>query len=359
MDSAYILGCCSVKDDNENFVVCIKCKEAFHFKCLNLSPNLSDVKEWHCPKCAGKRSTQDHTPIRTSRKEGTLYSICSREDNITKRSNKRQALSSPPDGTTEVVTKEEVVDIIRETIRTEMQSILAQVKTSISSEMKTIKTEIVDLKNSMEFINKQYEDFKKEHHSALKSLDQLLNENTNMRSTITHLNERLNQLEQNSRSNNVEIQCVPEKKTENLLSIVSSIGKVVKCNVEEESIVKCTRTAKLDPTSARPRAIIVQFNTPRLRDQFLAATKIHNRAQKEMSDKLNTGDIGLAGEKKPIFVMEHLSPTNKALHAAARQKAKQHNYKFVWVRGGKIFVRKAENTDFVYIKDMNSLDKIK
>lgn len=94
-----------------------------------------------------------------------------------------------------------------------------------------------------------------------------------------------------------------------------------------------------------------------VRDQLLASVKNYNKSKKP-EDKLNTSHIGLSCEKKPIYVIEHLSPSNKALHAAARLRAKEKKYKYVWIRNGKIFVRKADHSDFIMIKDTSSLEKI-
>ena len=114
--------------------------------------------------------------------------------------------------------------------------------------------------------------------------------------------------------------------------------------------------AKSNKTDRRPRSIIVKLATPLMRDTLLAQAIKFNKANP--SDKLNSFHIGLGGNKQPIFVSEHLSPTNRVLHAAARHKAKQLDYKFVWVKQGKIFMRKTETSEFVYVKNRNVLDSL-
>lgn len=59
-----------------------------------------------------------------------------------------------------------------------------------------------------------------------------------------------------------------------------------------------------------------------------------------------------------IYIVEDLSPSNKALHAATRIKAKEKNYKYVWLRNGKIFVKKSDGSDYILIKNMNDLNKL-
>ncbi|KAL0852985.1 hypothetical protein ABMA27_012768 [Loxostege sticticalis] len=228
----------------------------------------------------------------------------------------------------------------------------------MEKKIKGLKEEITELKDSMNFIGLQYEDIKDQHQSTLKSMAELREENTTLRSTLSNLNGRVEQLEQQARASNIELQCIPEKKSENLINIMTSICKVVKCVVKSENIVKCTRIAKIDSTSSRPRSVVVQLNSSLVRDQILAAVKNYNRSKKASEDKLNTTDIGLSCAKTPIFVSEHLTPSNKSLHAAARMRAKEKKYKYVWIRNGKIFVRKDDDKDYIMIRDTDSLNKI-
>ncbi|CAG4985372.1 unnamed protein product [Colias eurytheme] len=57
----------------------------------------------------------------------------------------------------------------------------------------------------------------------------------------------------------------------------------------------------------------------------------HSELMRAQHEHLNAfrSDIGIGGDKDtPIFVIEHLSPENKLLHAAARLRAKELNYRY-------------------------------
>ncbi|CAG9137674.1 unnamed protein product [Plutella xylostella] len=114
------------------------------------------------------------------------------------------------------------------------------------------------------------------------------------------------------------------------------------------------RVAKLNQESTRPRSVVVKLSSPLVRDSLLAATKTFNKDTK--NDKLNTSHLGIAGDKTPIYVTEHLSPANKVLHAAARMKSKEKGFEFVWVRKGKVFMRKNTTSKILWIKDNKSLE---
>lgn len=84
----------------------------------------------------------------------------------------------------------------------------------------------------------------------------------------------------------------------------------------------------------------------------------YNKGRPDRAEKLNTSDLGIAGRKSPIYVSEHLSPAAKKLHAEARIAAKAKSYRFVWVRYGRIYVRKNEEADLIHIRNPSDLNRL-
>ncbi|XP_047040179.1 uncharacterized protein LOC124644713 [Helicoverpa zea] len=279
----------------------------------------------------------------------------------TTRGNKRQALGSPPQETTEkLLSRHDVREIIEEVMETKLSIMLAKFNDTmialLNSKLQPINEKISAMDDSLKFINSQYEDLLKEHVSSKDTIIELQKENLEMRNNIKTLNMRVDQLEQQSRANNIEIQCLPEKKHENLFNIVSEIAKVSGCVMESRDILHCTRVAKINPNNSRPRSIVVQLASPRIRDQFLASIINFNKNNKD--NKLNSMHLGYPGQKSAIFVTEHLSPTYRALHAAARTKAREIGYSFVWIRNGRIFMRKTQESEHILVRNMDTLKKL-
>lgn len=148
----------------------------------------------------------------------------------------------------------------------------------------------------------------------------------------------------------------PEKDG-NLIGILTTLSNVIKYPLSTEKTTKCSRIAKINANISRPRSIVVQLTTPRERDNFLSGVIKLNKS-KSKEEKLNTGHLGISGATQPIFIHEHLSPVNKALHAATRSTAREKGCKHVWVRNGRIFVRKTDTSDYRVIKNIESLDKL-
>lgn len=187
-------------------------------------------------------------------------------------------------------------------------------------------------------------------------INNLVTKNENLSSLVQNLQERLCQVEQNARVTNIEISGIPEKKFENLVKTVEQLGNIVENPIIESEILHVTRVAKLNKDNSRPRSVIVKLSSQRRRDELLAAVSKFNKKNKD--DKLNTAHLGIGGRREPVFVSEHLTLSNKQLHAAARKRSKEVGWKFVWVRDGRVFVRKSEQSPAIYIKNEDSLKVI-
>lgn len=347
-------GCCTNDSVGENlpFINCIRCNKSYHFVCLSISEIPTDSEaysDWKCPGCmsvsqAPKPSKKNSTPVRNV---------------STIRGNKRPALNSPPEPAP-AVTSEEVRSIVQEVIKTEFASMIQQINGTIvnivNRELAPIRKDFEQLKVSLNFHTSEFDKLQSEHAEFKSASRELKEENVMLRNTVADLGQRLNYLEQQTRANNLELQCLPESKRENLYTVVKQLGSVVGCEIKDNDISHCTRIAKLNTNNNRPRSIVVQLACPRIRDQLLASVINYNKDKNH--EKLNTADFGIAGNKSPVFVAEHLSPAYKALHAATRIKAKELNYKYVWVRNGRIFVRKSDGDEHIFVKSMDILNRL-
>lgn len=226
-------GCCNdEKSQDELFIKCINCSKPYNFLCLSISiisPDSEAYLNWTCPLCANrtpKARKDDSTSIRN-------VSVA--------RGNKRPALNSPSPTTPSVSSGDDVRTIIRDVIKQEFSVMLKQINDNtvnvVNRELEPIKRDIREITESMTFMNMRFNDIEAEQAAAKNITKELQEQNTKMRITITELNQRLNNLEQQSRSNNVEIQCVPENKSENLYEIIMKLGTVVGCGLQDNDIL--------------------------------------------------------------------------------------------------------------------------
>ncbi|XP_047989871.1 uncharacterized protein LOC125229134 [Leguminivora glycinivorella] len=349
-----VWGCCSLGIADNKYICCEKCGTAYHLDCIPVGRNCDEGQggdvavptNWCCPVCMSQKpyaAKRDNTPVHSN------------VSNVTVRPQKRQAMNSPPATATspvQLMSRDDIRDIINECLSNTEDKLKWHFKT----ELDPIKKDMAEMDASIKFISKQYEDMRVSQTNINKSISELQAENIDSKATIQDLSTRINHLEQRARATNIELQCVPENKSENIMQIVTRIGTVIQYPLKSEHIHSCSRIAKLNKTNNRPRSIVVQFNNQKTRDQYLAAVSNYNKSNPE--DKLNSSHIGLDGTKAPIYIVEHLSTATKALHAAARKLAKEKSYKHIWTRDGRVYVRKTDTSEYIFIRDQEALRKI-
>lgn len=342
---------------------CFICHQWYDLLCANISDkrlkSMSAVckSTWKCLGCLNKLPKVDNTntPARPTRLESPIKDDSPPvHTNVTQRTKKSQRRLSEHES--DMLLTEITSGSLREIIRQEIGHALRDTVTEVVKEEFNRVYELVDeVKRSISFYNHKYEEMKTTLEEKSAKIQKLEKDNTMLQNSLNEISKRMNSLEQHARSSNIEVQCVPEHRSENLITTVLQLSKVINCDIKETDIQLCIRTAKKDTQNTRPRSILVKFNTPRLRDTFFAAAITFNK--NNANNKLNSSHLGIAADPPtPIFVAEHLSAENKALHAATRIRSKELKYKFVWVRNGKIFMKKDESSQSIII---NSLEKLK
>ncbi|XP_046679195.1 uncharacterized protein LOC124366640 [Homalodisca vitripennis] len=157
----------------------------------------------------------------------------------------------------------------------------------------------------------------------------------------------LDKADQYSRRNCVEIQDVPVQNNDTIQT-VKDVGKTLGVDIEEKIIDACHTLGKKVNTKDTT-GIIVKF----VRRVDAEALLTKRREKRDFS----TRHLNLASDN-PIYVNESLSPTRRRLLGMARQARRERGYKWLWVRGGKIFLRKEDNGPVTIVQCQADLDKM-
>lgn len=345
---------------------CSLCSLVFDLECANIrekrfsqmGPELRN--KYVCHECKNKQPKRDNTntPIRTSNNADAEE--IHESSNVTHGKQVTVPTSSEGEDTPKSSPTLSIDSSLMIFIRNEIHSAVSEVvektlTTYFSKEFQSIRNELgtlKDLKISMEFLSGEYDRVQSELKTCEAKITSLTKENVKLSDTVRDISSRLSLMEQHSRENNLEINGIPENNSENLVSIMKQLTNTLSVSLSENDIVMCTRVRKLDPNNKKPRAIIVKLPSTRARDNMLAAVAKFNKSNP--TEKLHTGHLGYGGAKAPVFLSEHLSPHLKILHAQSRQKAREKGYKYVWIRNGRIFIRKDENSPAQQVKDIGS-----
>ena len=190
-------------------------------------------------------------------------------------------------------------------------------------------------------------------------------ENATLTKKLQTCETSLNNLEQYSRRECVEISGIPEVKEENTDDIVIKVGSLIGLDIEKHDISISHRLPKPSYSAAvreGPRAssnassrapnIIVKFVRRETRDRFYKGRKL-------LRDK-STRDLGLARySENKIYISENLTQANKDIFKESLQVKKDLKYKFIWTFYGRTYLRKDSENPVVAILKLSDLDILK
>lgn len=225
---------------------------------------------------------------------------------------------------------------------------------ALAVEMRNVQRELRLLRESVTFCSNKVTDFElqlSKLNECIKTTEVLKAENAIIKDEIKTLQAKLNDVEQSALCNNIEIHGVPEKAGENLNEVFRAIGTHVNYPLQETMIDTLYRVPTRDPKL--PKNIIVKFASRKLRDSFLAAVKT-----KRLSVPRGSRGIKIDNVSDGLYVNEHLTTANKILYRSVRDVAREKQYKYVWIRGGKIFARKDDRARVLHVRDAAAVSKM-
>ncbi|XP_070386549.1 uncharacterized protein [Dermacentor albipictus] len=158
---------------------------------------------------------------------------------------------------------------------------------------------------------------------------------------IQDLRGEINASEQYSRSSNLEIHNLPQLPSENLTTTVAELA--AQLGIDSFLSGHVVAVHRL-PRKSKTAPVLVRFLSAGIRDSWLAKRK-----------KLKS----LAKENEPsVFFVENLTKYNRELFWETKTKAKEADFKFVWVKHGKIYARKKEGDPVVRIMSPCDLSRL-
>lgn len=203
-----------------------------------------------------------------------------------------------------------------------------------------------------------------EHDNRIETVEQLTSRLENKIQILTH---RLDNLDQISNINSIQINGVPITSNENLQEILNKIGILIGVNcanvihriervnshVQSRGFTQQNneRTTSID---VRVTPIIATFNNKDEKNIFLTAFRKFKFMYTE-----HLGFVNQNREVKDrIFIFELLSPILKRTYVQAKLFQKANNYKYLWTKDGKIFLRKSDNSRIIRVFTNTDLSKI-
>ncbi|KAJ8724445.1 hypothetical protein PYW08_015919 [Mythimna loreyi] len=281
------------------------------------------------PPLKEKENVKERAGVLQHGSEQDLEEDTDEYENVSRRTNKRRAVRTPP-----------------------------QMKTgnaAAANDLREAKRRDEEIKESISFLSEKYD-------VALKQIESLKSEKNEDKKRIIALEERVDYLEKKTCSATIEIRNVPKliseqnkyEGKEDLSNFICKMGKIVDAEIKYNDIKDIYRI-KPHEKSNGTGTIIAEFSTVLGKERVLTATKKFNK-DKQLCDKLHTEHFNLKSEKKPIYVSESITKKTAKLFSQVREFAKANGFT-CWIFRGAVFLR-FKNNERVQIKSEHDLASI-
>ena len=224
---------------------------------------------------------------------------------------------------------------------------IKQHKDIIETKFANMMTEQDSIKKSNSYLSDKYNYLQGIAGNNKKEVDEIKSENMCLKQIVLELKnllenteKNLNNLEQYSRRECIEINGIPCTHEESTDEIVVALAKQVGVHITTNDISVSHHLKNLTK-SKQPSTIIAKFVSWKIRNQIF-----------ENRFKLKKANLG-----KMIFINESLTRTNRKIFNMCRNFKKDNNWKYVWMKQGQTYLKKSDSDNTLKIESICDLSK--
>lgn len=324
-------SCGNVIKRSQTSVFCNECNKSFHAVCQSVSKDVLKLLEdgqqqrWSCHNCDPEAPRN-------------------RPDCVANEAAQQMASCSTSEDSSVLLLRELLEKIsVMQNEQSELKQLFNSWNSVINDHTKTLSEQTKALEAVQCNLSKVND-----------GLDKLFGENFALRKRVCDLEDKLNILEQESLRNTVEIHGVPISNDDAPSAIVCKTGLALGIKLDGSDIEAAYRVGKKHSIRSKHPPLVVRFAQSSMAEEFVRSRRVKRNLS--LSDlHLNIGNVNAAS---PIFVNEALTQTNRRLYALARDLKRNGKVKYLWVRGGRIFVRKSEGGDRISIRSESDIETL-
>ena len=243
-----------------------------------------------------------------------------------------------------------------------MKEMLLKELSMLRKEYNDQKMEYKKLKNSveesLEFMNKKFEEILVENSEMKVKISFLEKENKELHKVVKKVNEEsaknslhLDLIERNQKANSLVISGVEENDAEKTTEVPLEILKKVDPEIEKDEILSAYRlkNRKNDKKENNKTPIVVKFVSIEKRNKIFK-----NKKQLSGVDFDST-----KGKAKKVYINENLTYRNQRIFSQANQFKKENNWKYIWTKNGIVHLRKNEEATSFQVRNEQDIVSIK
>ncbi|CAB3245420.1 unnamed protein product [Arctia plantaginis] len=316
-------------------VSCSTCPLSYHQSCLGKGKDSRIGRDWSCPECTKNkpRKNGSDTPVKGDTEPRTA----------------KQSSNSLEQSGFDLAHE---VRLFREELH------------ALRDEVKMMREDMREMRVTMSLNNSRLDSIEERVGALEQSVTQKTGGAARFENIIAQLRLELDQKEQEMLVNDIEITNLPEMQAENPTHLVTIIGTKLGMTLDERDIVSAERVGPRYPRGAyastesgdtaarggRPRPLVVRFARRAHRDDMLRNMRVRRGA--------NAADFGMPGDARPFYINERLTKTNRQLLHKVREARKRLQWKFLWVKRGRIFVKQDEGKMSYHIQTENDITRV-
>ncbi|XP_075167213.1 uncharacterized protein LOC142239312 [Haematobia irritans] len=338
---------CNLPITGITFVKCHNCDRSFHFSpCSVLSENtynfMSSNKkaEWKCQVCKPRGKSPNNVyhsfvynePNTQCHQQKQQRGDDDETNDLSKRF-KQATTSQNTESNSNVLTHNNEQSISM----SDLQNAMQQMGASLMQQMNTLNASNIEIKNTL---SHAINTINQTLASLTEQVKELQEKDKIKSQQITNMETRIQKLEQQALCKNIEINNVPDSLTDPV-NIIKKIAASVDLQLNDTDIVSALRLK-------RNKKIIVEFTSLYTKRELMKRLKGH---------KVNA-NIHNSNTTSYIYVNDELTGNNRRLLWMAKTKARECQWKFVWVRNGTIYARKAESSPQILINNAADIECI-
>lgn len=321
--------CMEELPDEGDYLRCSYCKEGLHWSCGGLKESswrsMSNPTKsvWKCPDC--------RTPRRNLGNTG--------------RSGSSSSLSAPDTGDK----GDENLTIAN--IRKMLDRKFSELEESMDSRFKEIERSLEFNGGMIEDLQKSFKDTQQKIIVMEKKQEKLENQNQELRTRVRNLEYFVQEVVQEGNKRKIEISGIPQNADyKSFTAQIFNKIKVTDIVKDNEYTIEKTTIKKKD-SEPQVKTLLVTLKDEETRDKIIEIIR-------KSKPTLKSEEFSPAQPSKIIYINEYLSPYMKKLLYEAKTIKKDKAYSYIWVRNGKIYVKKTEGADPIRLRCLEDLAKL-
>lgn len=213
-----------------------------------------------------------------------------------------------------------------------------------------LKTTVEEVQISITALGKKYEDLLSMTTSHAEEMKDLRMEMGTLKATVSEqeqviqrLKSEINESEQHTRLQNMEVHGLKVAPNESLASALTGLALKLELAGHQPSDV--VTAYKIPNKRAETPVILVRFASVDIKERWM-----QSRSRLRQSFGSRTSER--------VYFNDNLTQPNRELFWMARSRGKEYGFKFVWVKNARIFARKEEGAPLIKILHRNDIDLI-